>query len=109
METISVYLNESLSHSVRLAGAGEIRFVKGQPLVTSDQNIISYVKSRPTMFGITVLKAEEKPAPKQTVTAVVEDDDTPKQVVPSEPPPARRQPNLRRPGSRPKASSDDDA
>ena len=109
METISVFLNESLSHSVRLAGAGEIRFVKGQPLVTSDPNIISYVKGRPTMFGITVLKSEERPAPKQAVAAVEEDEENSKPVTPSRLPPAHRQPNLRRPGSRPKASSDDDA
>jgi hypothetical protein len=102
---------------VRLAGAGEIRFVKGQPLVTSDPNIISYVKDRPTMFGITVLKTEERPilkteerpVPKVARSLADGAEENSNSVAPSQPPPARRQPNLRRPGSRPKSTGDDDA
>jgi hypothetical protein len=61
METVSITLQGALSHSFRVPNVGEIKLVKGQPLVTSEQAVIRYVRAKNSNdIAVTTLSDNEK-------------------------------------------------
>jgi hypothetical protein len=69
METATITLQGSLSHTVRLANQPEIKFIKGRPYATSDAALIAYAKKQ-SAFSVTlnvmpkaVANSEPPPAP----------------------------------------------
>lgn len=60
MESATITLNGSLSHTVRMQGQPEIKFLKGRPYPTSDPKLIVYAKANPSAFSVT-LNVIEKP------------------------------------------------
>jgi hypothetical protein len=61
MATVSITLQGALTHSFKIPGVGDVKLVKGQPLVTSNPEIIRYVRSHSANdFAVTVLSDPEK-------------------------------------------------
>jgi hypothetical protein len=103
MVTAVLTLVESLSHTVRLKGQSEIRFVKGMPVTTSDEDLINYVKARGSAFSISVTKSEPEAKPKvdEAVGSPGEEEKD------DESDPAPISPVIRRPAKRPVRSGGD--